>query len=81
MLGDSVRQNYKYKTNTGWIHAHTSIHLQRIWDSEIYNHKNNNLKWALFQQDELTILKTYLCAISNKDAVLLYEFDRLNRQK
>ncbi len=73
LLGDSVRQNYKYKTNTGWIHAHTSIHLQRIWDGEIYNHKNNSLKWALFQQDELTVLKTYLCAISNKDAVLLYD--------
>lgn len=71
LLGDAVRQNYKYKDEYPLQQAH-SVHLQRIWDDNYYNGQSN-LYWMLSCQDEMTILQTYLCAVGNKDAALIYD--------
>lgn len=71
LLGDAVRQNYKYKIQQPIPQEH-SIHLQRIWDEDYYNGRSN-LLWVLSCQDEMTILQTYLCALGNKDAALIYD--------
>lgn len=71
LLGDAVRQNYKYRSVRN-ITQENSVHLQRIWNDAYYNNQSN-LQWMLSCQDEMTILQTYLCAVSNKDAVLIYD--------
>lgn len=73
LLGDAVRQNYKYRMDSDQIHNNPSLHLQRIWSPEFYNDINSSLSWVLCRQDIQTILRAYLRAIGNKDAVLLYE--------
>lgn len=73
LLGDAVRQNYKYRTDSDRINANPSIHLQRIWSPEFYNDVDSSLSWVLCRQDMQTILHAYLRAIGNKDAVLLHE--------
>ena len=42
---------------------------------EFYNDINSSLSWVLCRQDIQTILRAYLRAIGNKDAVLLYELN------
>lgn len=71
LLGDAVRQSYKYKEEPLLQKIH-SVHLQRIWNDEYYN-EHSNLDWMLSCQDEMTILQTYLCAVGNKDAALIYD--------
>ncbi len=71
LLGDAVRQCYKYKTQQS-LQEPRSVHLQRIWNDDYYN-EESNLRWMLSCQDEMTILKTYLCALGHKDAALIYD--------
>lgn len=73
LLGDAVRQNYKYRQDNNWIHNHMSIHLQRIWMDEYYNDRNSDLGWILCKQDAMGILQIYLRAVGNKDAALIYD--------
>lgn len=73
LLGDAVRQNYKYKIGTDWINQDNSIHLQRIWMEEFYNDACSNMDWILSKQDELAILQAYLRALGHKDAALIYD--------
>lgn len=73
MLGDAVRQNYKYQEKNNWLTRNPSLHLQCVWGNDFYNHASNNLVWMLTGQDIKNILQIYLQAIQNKDAVLLYD--------
>ncbi len=73
VLGDGVRQNYKYQMELDWLKRNRSLHLQRIWNGEFYNSAANNLSWALTGQPAAAILDIYLEAVRNKDAVLLYD--------
>ena len=73
MLGDAVRQNYKYQEKNNWLTRNPSLHLQRVWGNDFYNHASNNLVWMITGQDIKNILQIYLQAIQNKDAVLLYD--------
>ena len=72
LLGDAVRQSYKYATNTQWIDDIQSVHLHRIWDETYYNDKED-MDWLLPNQDCADMLQTYFCALGNKDAALLYD--------
>ena len=74
LLGDAVRQNYKYQKEQKWMEQteKASKHLQRIWIEEYYN-QNSTLQWLLRGQDLSSILELYFFAICNKDAALMYD--------
>ena len=73
MLGDAVRQNYKYQEKNNWLNRNPSLHLQRIWGNDFYNNGANNLVWLLAGQNMMATVQIYLQALQNKDAVLLYD--------
>lgn len=75
LLGDAVRQNYKYEKGreTEWINEDASVHLQRIWQEDFYNDVPNSMDWLLPKQECAAMLNTYFRALGNKDAVLLYD--------
>lgn len=73
VLGDAVRQNYKYQMELEWLKRNRSLHLQRIWNGEFYNSAANDLSWALVGRTAADVLDIYLEAVRNKDAVLLYD--------
>lgn len=73
LLGDAVRQRYKYHKETDWIHEEQCIHLQRIWQEQFYSDAVDGLEWLLPKQECAAMLKTYFRALNNKDAVLLYD--------
>jgi hypothetical protein len=73
LLGDAVRQNYKYQKQNEWIYQNPSVHLQRIWDDAFYNQQDASLAWMLKGQDVHGILQIYLRALRNQDAVLIYD--------
>ena len=73
LLGDSIRQYYKYNSSEDWIESCNSIHMDRIWDEEYYNDWSSELHWSLPMQEFEKLLATYLHALRNKDAVLVYD--------
>lgn len=73
LLGDAVRLNYKHQEKTEWIELHSSLHIQRIWQKEYYDAIRCDLSWLLDIRDPIEFVEIYLKAISNKDAVLLYD--------
>ncbi len=73
LLGDAVRQRYKYQKSTDWIPEDQSLHLQRIWQEEYYNDLTETMDWLLPRQKCGDMLQTYFRALNNKDAVLLYD--------
>ncbi len=73
LLGDAVRQNYKYQTKAEWSQNHDSLHIQRIWQKEYYDYNNCSVDWLLDLQEPAQFVAVYLDAIGNKDAVLLYD--------
>ena len=73
LLGDAVRQNYKYQTKTEWSQSHDSLHIQRIWQKEYYDYNNCSVDWLLDLQEPTQFVEAYFDAITNKDAVLLYD--------
>ncbi len=72
LLGDAVRQNYKYHT-TQWSQTHDSLHIQRIWEKEYYDNNKCDVNWLLHLHEPMQFVAVYLDAIANKDAVLLYD--------
>ena len=44
LLGDAVRQNYKYQTQAAWSKMRESLHEQQIWQKE-YCNDNQNLNY------------------------------------
>lgn len=81
LLGDAVRQRYKYQKSTDWIPEEHSIHLQRIWQEEYYNDQANEMSWLLPKQECGAMLQTWFRALGNKDAVLLYDLSASQVQK
>ncbi len=73
LLGDAVRQRYKYHKSTDWIPEAKSVHLQRIWQEEYYGEQAGEIGWLLPKQECGAMLQTWLRALGNKDAVLLYD--------
>lgn len=73
LLGDAVRQRYKYQKETDWIYEEQCIHLQRIWQEQFYSDSVTGLDWMIPKQECAAMLKTYFRALKNKDAVLLYD--------
>lgn len=73
LLGDAVRQSYKYQKQVKWLQNYESIHVQRIWRKEYYDYNSCSLDWLLNLQDAVQFINIYLNAIANKDAVLLYD--------
>ena len=73
LLGDAVRQNYKYQMQVEWSKTHESLHIQRIWKKEYYDYINCSIDWLLQIQEPVQFLSIYIDAIRNKDAVLLYD--------
>lgn len=73
LLGDAVRQSYKYTQKTEWIEDISSVHLDRIWDAFYYKDEMENMNWLLPKQECVAMLQTYFCALGNKDATLLYD--------
>ena len=73
LLGDAVRQSYKYQKQMKWLQNYESIHIQRIWEKEYYDYTSCSLDWLLNLQDPVQFINIYLDAIANKDAVLLYD--------
>ncbi len=73
LLGDAVRQRYKYQKSTDWIPEMQSVHLQRIWQEEYYSDQAGELDWLLPKQECGAMLQTWFRALGNKDAVLLYD--------
>lgn len=73
LLGDAVRQNYRYGTVNAACDESESVHLQRIWLEEYYSDGKSQLHWALEGQSFMLLLQAYLCALGNRDAVLLYD--------
>ncbi len=73
LLGDAVRQQYKYQKSVDWVQGVNSIHLQRIWQSEYYNDCLEEVEWLLPKQSCKDLLHTLFLALSNRDAVLLYD--------
>ncbi|MBQ2021568.1 MAG: hypothetical protein II211_04005 [Peptococcaceae bacterium] len=73
LLGDAVRQSYKYQRRVKWLQIYDSIHVQRVWQKEYYDYNSCSLDWLLDLQDIVQFITIYLAAIANKDAVLLYD--------
>lgn len=73
LLGDAVRQNYKYRTQDVWPVIYDSLHIQRTWQKEYYDCESCSLHWLLQGMDLISFVEVYLKAIGNKDAVLLYD--------
>ena len=73
LLGDAVRQRYKYHESTDWIPEAQSVHLRRIWQEEYYRDAAGDISWFLPKQECSAMLQTWLQALGNKDAVLLYD--------
>jgi hypothetical protein len=73
LLGDAVRQSYKYQRRVKWLQIYDSIHVQRVWQKEYYDYNSCSLDWLLDLQDTVQFITIYLAAIANKDAVLLYD--------
>lgn len=82
LLGDAARRMYKQQiTECQWPELYDSIHVQRTWMREYYNAESNGLEWLLKEIDAMQFIQTYLTAINNKDAVLLYDMMAESRQK
>ncbi len=73
LLGDSVRQGYKYRKEIDPFSEVESVHLQRIWQEQYYNDREDEMEWVLPHQTFGEMLWTYFRALSNKDATLLYD--------
>jgi len=72
LLGDAVRQNYRYKKGLDWINRDGSCHLQRIWMRGSAQ-TQELLQRLLSQKTARAIVQLYLSALSHKDAALLYD--------
>ena len=73
LLGDALRRNYSDQIKDEWLQNNDSLHIQRIWKKEYYDCNNCSINWLLDLQDPIQFVTVYLNAISNKDAVLLYD--------
>ena len=81
LLGDAVRQNYKYQTNAEWSYNHDSLHIQRVWKKEYYDYINSSVGWLIKILDPIEFISIYFKAIHNKDAVLLYDMTAVTKKQ
>ena len=73
LVGDAIRQNYKYQQQEDCSQLYASLHVQRIWEKGYYDYVNYRVDWLLKLGNPEQFVTAYLKAICNKDAVLLYD--------
>lgn len=82
LLGDAVRRLYREQgAQNAWNAAHTSVHIQHIWQHAYYNSAQSSLDWLLTERDYIPFIKQYFRAVNNKDAVLLYDMMAENKRR
>lgn len=73
LIGDAVRQNYKYCFKKVQEAEFASIHLERVWNKEYYDEMEWDFSQISSEQDPKQFVRLYLNAIQNKDAALLFD--------